>query len=355
MPWLAVRKRAAPQSRARAVLVRVAAVSLALMLNALMLAIAGINPVWAYSAIFGGLFSAQSLAGIARRFIPIALCSYGLAFSYKAKVWNIGAEGQLVFGAIAGTWLALYAAPPPGLGLPLLYIIGFIAGGLWALMPALAKAFLGASEVLTTFMLNLISVKLLEYLVYGPWKGPGEWGFPQTSPFPPHMCLPLIPGTDVHYTTLVIVALAAALLYVIDRKTALGYEIRVVGGNVEAARYAGINIPKIVVFTMFVSGGLAGVAGVGEVAGVQKRLRPNISPGYGYTAIVVTWLGGLNPLGILVAAFMYSVLLLGNDVLKIVAQVPVAVTNMFNGILLLTLASFTLLEEYEVKVGVSRL
>jgi len=332
--------------------VRVLAIFLALSIDALIFLSYGIDPGYAYSEIIrGSLLSQYGLSEVVVKFIPLALCAYGLIPVFKAGVWNIGAEGQLLLGAIAATWMALFAPRPPDpLMLPAVYAAGFAAGALWALVPAVLKAKLGVNEVLTTFMLNLVAEKLLEYFVYGPWRGPHEWGFPQTSLFPQAAQLPYIPGTRIHYTTLAIALMSAAVLYVIVRRTSLGYEIRVMGDNVDAARYAGVNAWKVIVLSMLISGGLAGIAGVGEVAGIQRRLRPRISPGYGYTAIVVAWLGGLNPMGVSLAAFLYGALLVGGDMLQVSVGLPAAMINVFNGSILFAVVGLDLIAKYRIVV-----
>ena len=331
---------------------RVAAVLLALAVDALILLAYGVDPGYAYSEIIrGSLLSFYGLSEVVVKFIPLALCAYGLALAYRAGVWNIGAEGQLLMGALAATWVALFAPrPPTTLAIPLMYAAGFAAGALWALIPAVLKVTLSVNEVLTTFMLNLVAEKLLEYLVYGPWRGPREWGFPQTAPFPPYARLPTVPGTRIHYATLLLAACSAVIVYVVERLTVLGYEIRVVGDNVDAARYAGVRIWLVVLASMLISGGLAGLAGVGEVAGVQGRLRPRISPGYGYTAIVVAWLGGLNPISVTIASLLYSVLLVGGDMLQVTVGLPAAMVQVFNGSILLAVVGMEIAAKYRLVI-----
>lgn len=328
------------------------ALLLALLVDAVIFWSLGIDPLGAYYEILrGSLLTSYGVSETIVKFIPIALCAYGLALVFKARVWNIGAEGQLLLGAILATWVALNLSENLGpLTVPVMYLAGFLAGAAWASVPALLRAKLEVNEVLTTFMLNLVAEKLLEYLIYGPWKGPGEWGFPQTAPFPSVARPPRIPGTRIHYTTLMLAIASAALLGFLERRTTFGFEIRTVGASVRTAKYAGISIPKVIALSMVISGGLAGLAGVGEVSGVQGRLRPRISPGYGYTAIVVAWLGGLNMVGVTVASFLFSALLVGGDMLQVTMRLPSAVINIFNGSILLAVVSLEFLSRYEVVV-----
>ena len=344
-----IRRRLVPPPLAL-ITIRVLAVLVALGIDGLILYFNGVNPVKAYNIIFKRvLLSWYGLAETIVKFIPLALCAYGLAIVFKAKIWNIGAEGQLLMGAIAATWVALFSPIPPGpYTIPLLYLAGFVAGLLWALLPAILKAKLNVNEVLTTFMLNMVAEKILEYLVYGPWKDPRGWGFPKTAPFPAEARLPTIPGTRIHYPTLILLFSIIILTYVLEKKTTIGYELKVVGDNPRAAEYSGIKIWKIILISMVLSGGLAGLAGVGEVAGIQGRLRPKISPGYGYTAIVVAWLGELHPIGVGVTSFLYSALLVGGDVLQVVFSIPVAVVNVFNGTILFTVVGLDLLAKYRI-------
>ena len=334
------------------IITRILAVLIALGLDSILLLSYNINPCYAYYEIVrGSILSWYGITEVVVKFIPLALCSYGLILVFKAGVWNIGSEGQLLLGAIAATWIALFTPYlPASLMLPAIYIIGFIAGALWALIPAFLKVSLGVNEILTTFMLNLVAEKLLEYFVYGPWRGAHEWGFPQTSEFPPQAQLPYISGTRIHYTTLLLAIFFGVLLYIIDRKTILGYEIRVIGNNLNSAKYAGINIWKVVLISMIISGGLSGIAGVGEVAGIQRRLKPRISPGYGYIAIVTTWLGNLNPIGVSLATFFYSILLVGGDMLQVSLGLPAAIINIFNGSILLVVAGIDIITKYKILI-----
>ena len=321
-----------------------------LFAGALLMVAYGYDPILAYSMLFrGALGSITDFAESLSFAVPLMLTAITFAIGVKAGLFNIGAEGQLLMGAIAATWVALFSPIPPGpYTIPLLYLAGFVAGLLWALLPAILKAKLNVNEVLTTFMLNMVAEKILEYLVYGPWKDPRGWGFPKTAPFPAEARLPTIPGTRIHYPTLILLFSIIILTYVLEKKTTIGYELKVVGDNPRAAEYSGIKIWKIILISMVLSGGLAGLAGVGEVAGIQGRLRPKISPGYGYTAIVVAWLGELHPIGVGVTSFLYSALLVGGDVLQVVFSIPVAVVNVFNGTILFTVVGLDLLAKYRI-------
>ncbi|MEM3079639.1 MAG: ABC transporter permease, partial [Thermoproteota archaeon] len=252
---------------------RILAVLLSLPLIGLLFAAYGVNPVDAYLRIFTGAFgSSYGFSETIVKMLPIGLCAVGLTLAYRARVLNIGAEGQLIIGSMAATWVALYSGLPQSVTIVVMLLAGFILGAAWALLPALLKSRLNINEVIVTLMMNYISLKLLDYVVTGPWRGLTQWGFPQTDPFPSYARFPTLGGTRIHYYTLILLSASTLILYVLMKRTKIGYEVKVVGGNPEAAKYAGISVTKNILLVMLVSGGLAGVAGVGEVAGIHGRL-----------------------------------------------------------------------------------
>jgi simple sugar transport system permease protein len=276
----------------------------------------------------------------------------GLAISFKMNFWNIGAEGQLLMGAVGATWVALYFTPntPLPVMLTLMFCGGFAAGAGWGLIPAVLKAKFKANEVIVSLMLVYIASELVNYLVYGPWKSPYEWGFPYSIKFPASARIPTIPHTRIHYPTLILALVLALIIYILMRRTKAGYEIEVLGASPEAARYAGIGSTRIILLIMVISGGLAGLAGVGEVAGIHRRLLypSGISPGYGFTAIIVAWLGGLNPLLLIPAAFLFGGLLVGGDAIQVTLGLPVGVINIFNGVILFFLLAGKFFTQYRL-------
>ncbi len=330
-------------------------VLVALVVIGIVFTLAGIPPLATYARMFRGAFgSTYGLSETLVKTIPLLLTSVGLAVAFRALVWNIGAEGQLLMGATAATWVALFLLPdaPSWVLLPAMFLAGFIAGALWALIPAFLKVRFQTNEVITTLMTVYIAEEFVNYLVYGPWKGAAEWGFPYTDRFPEAAQLPVLGATRIHYPTLLLGLILAALMYVLLHHTKLGYEIRVTGENPLAARYAGIDARRIILFVMLISGGLAGLAGVGEVAGVHHRLRyaRGISAGYGFTAIIVAWLGRLHPLAIIVASFLFGGLLVGGDVLQVSLNLPVATIDMFNGVILFFVIAAEILTRYKISV-----
>ncbi|MEM3523539.1 MAG: ABC transporter permease [Thermoproteota archaeon] len=330
---------------------RILAVLLSLPLIGLLFAAYGVNPIDAYLRIFTGAFgSPYGFSETIVKMLPIGLCAVGLTLAYRARVLNIGAEGQLIIGSMAATWVALYSGLPQSVTIVVMLLAGFILGAAWALLPALLKSRLNINEVIVTLMMNYISLKLLDYVVTGPWRGLTQWGFPQTDPFPSYARFPMIVGTRIHYYTLTLLLASTLVLYVLMKRTKIGYEVKVVGGNPEAAKYAGISVTKNILLVMLVSGGLAGVAGVGEVAGIHGRLIRGISPGYGYTAIIPTWLGGLDPLGVLVASFFISGLMVGGDTIQVSLRLPSSLVYVFNGMILLFIISSEVLARYRIVI-----
>jgi len=334
------------------VVVSILSVLLSLPVIAVIFKLKGVDPILAYKKIFTGAFgSTYGLSETVVKAIPLILCGVGLAIPFRALIWNIGAEGQLLIGAIVSTGIALkFPDWPAYILLPTMFIVGFIGGAVWGMIPGFLRAKLRANEVITTLMLNYIAYKLLEYLVYGPWKGKEEWGFPYTSKFSPSAQLPRLFNTRIHYPTLILGLVLAILTYILIYRTKWGYEIRVVGENPEAANYAGISHLKVILLVMALSGGFAGLAGVGEVAGIQHRLRLGISPGYGYTAIIVAWLGRLHPLAIVLTSLLFGGLLVGGDMIQVALGLPFAAIDIFNGVILFFVLAGDFIMKYKIRI-----
>ncbi len=310
----------------------------------------GTNPITAYTALFDGAFGGvYELSETIRRAIPLLLAGVGLVIAFKAQFWNIGAEGQLLLGTIAATWVALFSPVPEPLMVPAMFFFGFLAGSLWALVPAVLKSKLGINDVITTLMMNYIAINLVLFLVQGPWKGEHQWGFPYSDNFPAAAQLGTLGTTNVHWLTLVIGLVAAGLIYVLINRTTPGYEIRVLGSNPSAGRFAGMSYVKTSIMVMFISGGMAGMAGVGEIAGIHHMLRnpSELSLGYGYTAIIVAWLARKNPLAVILTAFFFGAIFAGGDALKVSLGLPFQITDVFNGLILFFLIGSEILMNYK--------
>ena len=317
----------------------------------------GVSPFRAYGDILrGALGSRLGLTETIRRMIPLLLIGVGLTVAFRTLFWNIGADGQLLIGAIAGTGIALFSGLPGPLLIPAMFVGGFLGGALWGMIPATLKVKLGINDVITTLMMNYVAIYLVEWLIHGPWKGPTMRGFAYTDRFPAAAILPTIAGTRIHWPTLVIGVAAAVLLFIVVKRTRVGFEIRVVGENPDAARFAGVSHLKITLLAMFLSGGLAGAAGVGEVAGIHYMLLGpmHVSLGYGYTAIIVAWLARRNPLAVIVTSFLFAVIMRGGDVIKISLGLPFQLVNVFNGLILFFLIGSEILMRYRIRLLLGR-
>jgi simple sugar transport system permease protein len=345
---LALERRLEPSTRLQFVLPTLAIV-IGLLLGASLLSLMGTPPWEAYQAMVEGAFGdVYSLSETLVKATPLLLTGLGVGLAFRSGLWNIGAEGQLYMGAMGGMWVALtYPALPAPLLQPLMLVAACVAGALWGLIPAVLRVYRGVNEVITTLMLNYVAILWADFLVYGPWKDPKAFGFPFTPPLPQTARLPALPGSRVHLGLLLGLLAAAGLATLLGR-TRLGYEIRIIGFSPDAACYAGMNLARTMLLVMALSGGLAALAGICELAGVQGQLKHGLSPGYGYTAIIVAWLARLNPWATIVASIFLGGLLVGSDMLQIVMNLPVAMAHMLQGLVLFSLLSVDFLVEHRV-------
>ena len=313
------------------------AIGLTIVTMSILFAILGKNPalaLWVY--FIDPLTDSYSLQELAVKATPLVMIAVGLSLCYLANVWNIGAEGQFLIGAVAGSWLAVNTQGTEAghWVLPAMLLMGAAAGALYALIPAICKVRFGASEILTSLMLVYVADLFLDYLVRGPWRDPAGFNFPTTAEFDPVATVPvLIAGGRLHLGAIIALIVVAAATVLLGR-TIKGFEIRVVGAAPRAARFGGFNSDQLVLFTFAISGALAGLAGIIEVAGPVGHLQPGISPGYGFTAIIVAFLGRLNPIGILIAGLFLALTFIGGEQAQIAMKIPLDVTKVFQGILL---------------------
>ncbi|HEY0832983.1 MAG TPA: ABC transporter permease [Azospirillum sp.] len=331
----------------------VLAVALTLASGFLLFWALGFDPVKALHAFFiQPLSTARGLGELVVKATPLVLCAVGLAIGFRANVWNIGAEGQLTLGAITGGGLALAFYGEGGWWLLPLMVLGGVAGGMaWAAIPAFLKVRFNASEILTSLMLTYVALLLLTYMVNGPYRDPDGFAFPESRLFEADAVLPvLVTGTRVHLGALFALA-AVAGAWVLMSRTFIGFQIRVIGLTPAAAGYAGFNEKRIVWLTLLMSGGLAGLAGLGEVAGPIGQITPGISPGYGFTAIIVAFLGRLHPVGILLAGLLMALSFIGGEAAQIGLGLPKAITGVFQGMLLFFLLATDVLIRYRVRLG----
>jgi simple sugar transport system permease protein len=305
----------------------------AIAASALVMVFMGYNPVEIYGKIIeGSLGSAYRFRETVNKAIPLATLSLGILVAFKMKFWNIGGEGQFYMGAFGASLVALsfpnLAAP---LLLPLMAAAAVLFAGLWVLIPALLKVKFSTSETLVTLMLNYVASQWISYLQYGPWKDPAAIGFPKIAAFSKSAVLPKVFGIHIGW---IIVLFISLLIYILLKKTKLGFEIEVAGESETTARYAGMNMLKITIITSMISGGLCGIAGMMQASAIERSLSDQLSGGLGFTAVITAWLAHLSPPGVLLTSFLFSMLILGGMFLQSSLQIPAAISSILQGIIL---------------------
>lgn len=314
---------------------------------------AGLDPIAALATfIFSPLADLYSIGELLIKAAPLVLIAVGLSVGFRAGVWNVGGEGQLILGVIFGGYVALTFGPQGGLWvLPAMVLGGAIGGALWAGIPALLRTHFNANEILTSLMLNYVAQLWLGYLIFGPWRDPAGFNFPQSEPLAPAALFPtLIEGTRANVS--VLLALAAVIIaWAFMSRSFVGFQLKVTGLSEGAARYAGFGSKRAVWIGLLAGGFAAGIAGVGEIAGPLGQIFPTASPGYGYAAIIVAFLGRLNPLGILLSGLLMSLLYLSGDVAQMSLGLPSSITSLFQGMLLFFLLTADVLVHYRLRSG----
>lgn len=295
------------------------------------------------------LTSYASLAELLVKGTPLVLIAIGLAVGFRANVWNIGAEGQFTVGAIGGGGVALAFYPEGGIWLLPLMCLGGIAGGMaWAAIAAVLKTRFNANEILVSLMLTYVAVLLLSYLTHGPLRDPEGQNFPESRLFQASALLPVImPGTRAHIGSIVALGVAVAAFVIIERSL-FGFKVKVIGAAPKAARFAGFKGDALVWLCFMISGGLAGLAGLFEAAGPVGQLVPSLPVGYGFTAIIVAFLGRLHPLGILLAGLVMALTYIGGETAQIEMSLPSATTSVFQGLLLFFLLATDVLVNFRL-------
>lgn len=312
----------------------------------------GYDPLMAlYHFFVSPLLSLYGWSELMVKAAPLIMIGVGLAVGFRANVWNIGAEGQLTMGAVAGGVVALaFWGEETALTLPLMCLAGIAGGAVYAAVPAFLKTRFGVNEILTSLMLTYVATLFLSTLVYGPLKDPLGFNFPQSRMFGDAALLPiLLDGTRMHLGTLVALAVAVAG-WVLMSFTIIGFQLRVLGQAPAAARFAGFSAARMVWLCLLLSGGLAGLAGLFEVAGPIGQLVPSISPGYGFTAIIVAFLGRLHPLGIVLSGLLVALSYIGGETAQVEVGLPQAVTGVFQGLLLFFLLASDFLVRYRLRL-----
>lgn len=328
------------------------AVGLTLITGIIFSVLVGLNPLSAFHAFFiSPIDDLYGLGELGVKAAPLMLIAVGLAIGFRSNVWNIGAEGQLTFGAICGGGLALYFYEIESVWiLPIMIVGGAVGGMLWASIPAFLRTRFNTNEILVSLMLNYVAILLLSYLVHDPWRDPDGFNFPESRLFSDSALLPVVlEGTRLHLG-IVIALIAVALGWVFVRKSFIGYQMQVAGLADLAALYAGFKRKRMVWIGLLVGGAAAGIAGLCEVAGPIGQLLPSVSPGYGYAAIIVAFVGRLHPIGILLASLLMSLLYLGGESAQMDLGLPSAITGVFQGVLLFYLLAADLFINFRLKI-----
>ncbi len=344
----------ATRPRGFAVALPVLALAVTFVVTAGFVLAAGESPFAAYREFFVTPLSSEfRFLEVLVSATPILFTGAAVAIAFRAGYWNIGAEGQLLCGAIAAAWLGTKVGGwPPLLSLPLLVATGAAAGALWALPPALLRTRLGIDEVVTTLLLNPVALLLVSGLLNGPWRDPVT-RFPESERIAPAAEFPqLVDRSRLHLGFLLALAVLAVAWFVVER-TPVGLRLRALGLSPRAARFAGVRVERTLLATALVSGAIAGVAGVSEVAGIQFRLTEGISPGYGYTGIVVATLGGLTMVGVAAAAFLLGLVNVGSGSASRVLDIPSQLGDVIVAALLLVTVTLLVFGRYRITRGAS--
>ena len=326
------------------------AVVAALVLCSGLIYLAGAGILTAYAKLFLSALSTRfNLVETAVKATPLVFTGLSVAVAFRAKFWNIGAEGQLLAGAMAAAFIGARETLPAWSLVPGMILAGALAGAIWAVIPALLKTRFKVDDVVTTLLLNFVIFYGMMALLDGPWKDPLS-GYPDSPDIRMEAEFPiLLPATRLHLGVL-LAALAAPVVWVMMNYTTLGFGIQAVGENPKAARYAGIRIATVVVVTAVVSGALAGLAGVGEVAGLHFQVMAGLSPGYGYTGIVIAMLARLSPLGVIPAAFFFAMIITGAEAMSRATGVPVFLADVIQGTALVTLLIALVFTQYRLRL-----
>lgn len=344
------------QSRAMLLLSPLLAGLLTLLSGAILFSALGHDPLLTFhTLLIEPISDFYGVSELLLKALPILLCALGLAVAYQARIWNIGAEGQLLMGALAGSALAIQIIDwDSRWALLWVLLAGTLAGALWGALAAWLRTHFNANEILTTIMLNYIALNLLLFFVHGPLKDPDGFSFPQSAMFGDASRLPALFEDGRVHIGLYFVLLALVAVWVLLHKSFLGFQIKVLGLDQRAAGFVGFREKRLVWLALLISGGLAGLAGVSEVSGPIGQLVPQVSPGYGYAAITVAFLGRLNPLGILVAGLLMALLYLGGENAQMSLNLPQSLTGLFQGMMLFYLLACDVLILYRPRLKLNR-
>jgi simple sugar transport system permease protein len=331
-------------------LLPIIAIPVTFLITSIIILMDGANPFTAYyNFLIAPLASKSSAIEVLVKSTPLLLTGAAVAFAFKGGYWNIGAEGQLYAGAIAAAFVGtILVDVPPIIGIPAMIIGGFAGGLLWALPSAILKVKLGVDEVVTTLLMNSIVLNVTSFLLNGPWRNPVSM-WPQSPEIQPGTIFPqLLPRTRLHFGIIVAVVVILITWFVINR-TSFGLKMRAIGLSKDGARFAGIKVNKTMLTVALISGGIAGLAGAGEVAGIHFHLIDAISDGLGYSGIIIATLGGLNPFGVGLASLFIGLIDTGAQTVSRVMGVPVYLGDVVQSTLLLVTLSLFVLQNYRIR------
>ena len=331
-PLFRIEKRAELGAQ-QSMLLRLFSVFLALIAGGLFFLALGFNPFMVYGTLLSGAFrSEMAIQATIKIMIPLLISALGVTLAFKMKFWNIGGEGQIIMGAIFASYIALYYGNMPHVPLVIVMLVaGVVGGGLWGLIPAFFKAKFNTNETLFTLMLNYIALNIIVFLRDGPWADPASAGFPKIARFITNVHLDKVFGVQIGW---IIGLVLVFIIFIYLKYTKQGYEISVVGESKSTAAYAGMNVKKVILRTMFLSGAICGIAGMVQATGSDLTLATQVAGGVGFTAIIVAWLARLNPFAILIVSFLFSVLQKGSSVMQSTYGLSTYSANVFQGIIL---------------------
>lgn len=329
------------------------AVALTMAVGALVFSVLGYDgPAAVWAMFIEPLIDPGKWQDLGLKAAPLVMIAVGLSIGFRANVWNIGAEGQYVVGGLAGTGVALATWHLDGgwWVLPLMFVAGAVAGAAWAAIPAFLRTRLNVSEILSSLMLTYVAIQLLYWLMNGPWKDPDGFNFPQSRLFQDFQTLPYISGMG--YLNVPLAFLIALLVWFVMAKTSFGFQVRTVGAAPQAARYGGFSQERTVWWSLMIGGGLAGLAGIFEAAGPFGQMVPQFPTGYGFTAIIVAFLGRLHPIGIVIlGGLVLAVTYVGGESAQATLGLPSAATGVFQAMLLFFLLATDILITHRLRFG----
>ena len=334
-------------------LLPILSIGVAFIIGACFILWAGESPFKAYAALIkGSLGSTFAITESLARATPLIFTGLAAAVAFRAKFWNIGAEGQLYCGAMAATLVGTGVIDLPApIMIPMLFIAGAVAGCLILLVPVVLKTHMKVDEVVTTLLLNFVILLFVNMLLEGPWKDPMAMGWPQAARIIDNGVLPTIVAKSRLHLGIIVALIMSILMWAILRFTVWGYEIRAVGHNQQASTFYGISINKSVLMVALFSGGLAGMAGVSEVAGLKGYLTLTLSPGFGYTGIAVAMLAQLHPIGVIISAIFLASIYVGADAMSRIIDIPNYIADILVAISLLSVLVGAMLTRYRIEWG----